>query len=168
MRPITMMTTCLWLVAQLQNVDVRDNVLDDDNEGGEDNSDDEDLQRENMTPEEKAENAASALKKLGNVKKKKLHEKATIDLFEEGNRLLTKTLAKTRRKVKQREHRKLQLILMSIRYYETQMQYRRTILKTRVLKLKNGTLSFTNRSWENDYKDIMKVRRQRGSNRVKK
>ena len=108
-----------------------------------------------------------ALKALGNVEKKQLHRLATKDLFATGNRILSKTIKKIRRKAIQRKKRKFQLILMSIKYFETQMEYRRAILDSRIKKTKEKKMTFVTRDWEDEYRNDMIMRRQSSDNWVK-
>ena len=57
---------------------------------------------------------------------------------------------------------------MAIKYFETQMQYRRTILKTRIQKSKDNSMTFVERSWEVDYKEMMRLRKESGEDLVPK
>ena len=54
---------------------------------------------------------------------------------------------------------------MAIKYFETQMQYRRHILKSRIETILNGTLAFNLRSWEKDYKEDMRIRVEKGEDK---
>jgi len=57
---------------------------------------------------------------------------------------------------------------MAIKYFETQMPYRRTILKTRIQKSKDNSMTFVERSWEVDYKEMMRLRKESGEDLVPK
>ena len=75
---------------------------------------------------------------------------------------------KVRKKAIRRYKRKYQLIHMAMKYFETQMQYRRTILKTRIQKSKDNSMTFVERSWEVDYKEMMRLRKESGEDLVPK
>ena len=55
---------------------------------------------------------------------------------------------------------------MAMKHFETQMMYRRKILDAQMKKIEEKRLSYVNRSWEGDYRDMMKLRRLRGLNDV--
>lgn len=108
-----------------------------------------------------AASASAALKKLGNVKKRKYNKLAVRDLFDHGKHLL-KDIKKTRRKAIKRQKRERQLIRMSVQYFKTQLEYRRTILRSRMEKSKTNSYVFEPREWEARYKQIMADRRANG------
>ena len=124
---------------------------------------------EQMSSKDKAEDAKSTLKKLGNVRMKKMHKFISTDVFVEGKKILVKKkIVKVRQKAIRRYKRKYQLIHMAMKYFETQMQYRRTILKTRIQKSKDNSMTFVERSWEVDYKEMMRLRKESGEDLVPK
>ena len=65
---------------------------------------------------------------------------------------------KIRKKIVRQKARRYHLIKIAIRYFETQMQYRRAVFKSLVEKTKNGSLTFVECGWEKDYKEFMKLR----------
>ena len=77
-----------------------------------------------------------------------------------------KNIAKIRRKALQRQKRKYQLIMMSMSYFETQMTYRRAILDSQMKEIETNQMSYVSRNWEEDYRDMMKIRRLKGQNCV--
>jgi hypothetical protein len=86
--------------------------------------------------------------------------------FFEGNRVLMKSIQKQRRKIIHRNKQRCQLILMVMRYHETQMVYKETIIKSVICKIETKSLTNDERSWEGDYKRRMKVRQQNSQNDV--
>ena len=114
----------------------------------------------------KAKEAKESLKQLGNIARRKLHKHATKDVFVEGRMLLKKNIAKIRRKALRRAKRKYQLIMMSMSYFDTQMTYRRAILDSQMKKIERNQMSYVSRDWEEDYRDMMKIRRLNGDNDV--
>ena len=119
-----------------------------------------------LSNEEKAKDAKDSLKALGNIARRTLHKHATKDVFVEGDALLEKNIAKIRRKALRRTKRKYQLIMMSMSYFETQMTYRRAILDAQMKKIESNEMNYVGRGWEDDYKDMMKLRRLNGENCV--
>ncbi len=51
---------------------------------------------------------------------------------------------------------------MSMNFFETQMTYRRAILDSQMKKIKRNEMSYVERNWEQDYREMMKIRRQKG------
>ena len=121
---------------------------------------------EEPTVEERVQSASEALKKLGNVKKKKFNKKALEDPFVSGKKLL-KDVAKIRRRAIKRQRREFQLIDMAVRYFTTQIQYRRCILKSRLEQSKSNEFAFEEREWEASYNTIMEERRSNGLASIK-
>jgi len=119
-----------------------------------------------LSDELKAKEAKESLKQLGNIARRKLHKHATKDVFVEGRLLLKKNIAKIRRKALRRAKRKYQLIMMSMSYFDTQMTYRRAILDSQMKKIERNQMSYVSRDWEEDYCDMMKIRRLNGDNDV--
>ena len=56
--------------------------------------------------------------------------------------------------------------MMAMKYFDIQMTYRRTVLDGQMKKINEKRLSYVKRSWEGDYRDMMKLRRLEGRNDV--
>ncbi len=56
--------------------------------------------------------------------------------------------------------------MMSMSHFETQMTYRRAILDSQMKRIERNEMSYVNRNWEQDYREMMKIRRQKGENCV--
>ena len=95
-----------------------------------------------LSDELKAKEAQESLKKLGNVKRRKVHKHALKDIFVDGDILLKKNIGKIRRKALRRKKRKYQLIMMAMKYFQTQMTYRRKILDAQMKKIEAKQLSY--------------------------
>jgi hypothetical protein len=119
-----------------------------------------------LSDELKAKEAQESLKKLGNVARRKLHKHALKDVFVDGDILLKKNIGKIRRKALRRKKRKYQLIMMAMKYFERQMTYQRKILDAQMKKIEAKELSYIKRVWEADYRDVMKLRRLKGQDKV--
>ncbi len=63
--------------------------------------------------------------------------------------------------------RKYELTHIAIRYFDTQMDYRRAIMKSRIEKTKNESLNLMERAWEREYKRDMSERQAQGNASVK-
>ncbi len=99
---------------------------------------------------------------------KKLNKYATTDLFDRGHELLSKNIRKIRTKAVQKYKRKYHLILMSMKYFVTQMQYQRAILESRIKKPCNNTMTYVKREWDEDgYHEEIRQRRLSGEILVK-
>ncbi len=58
--------------------------------------------------------------------------------------MLKKNIMKIRTKALRRKKRKYQLIMMAMKYFETQMTYRRKILDAQMKKIEEKKLSYVN------------------------
>ena len=58
------------------------------------------------------------------------------------------------------------MIMMAMKYFETQMTYRRKILDAQMKKIEAKELSYVKRVWEDDYCDVMKLRRLKSQDKV--
>jgi len=56
--------------------------------------------------------------------------------------------------------------MMAMKYFETQMTYRRKILDAQMKKIEAKELSYVKRVWEDDYGDVMKLRRLKSQDKV--
>ena len=53
-----------------------------------------------------------------------------------------------------------------MKYFQTQMTYRRKILDAQMKKIEAKELSYVKRVWEADYRDVMKLRRLNGEDKA--
>ena len=128
--------------------------------------DDEEWDR--LSEEVKVKEATSGLKKLGNVKRRPYNKKATTDMFTKGASDLQKKIIKIRKRALRRYQRKLQLIRMAVKYFHTQMQYRRKILRKRLEMSRQNTFVRSQRPSDLAYKTFMLRRREDGMSIVNK
>ena len=56
--------------------------------------------------------------------------------------------------------------MMAMKYFETQMTYRRKILDAQMKNIEAKELSYVKRVWEDDYRDVMKLRRLKSQDKV--
>ena len=81
-----------------------------------------------LTEAEKVKDGVDALKKLGNVKRRKFNKLALTDGFVEGNDLLMKIIKEDRQKAIQKMRSMFDLVQMAISYFANKMEKRRAVL----------------------------------------
>jgi hypothetical protein len=89
-----------------------------------DNNSDSDGDEE-LTDDQGVTKSVLALKKLGNMSRKKLDVNATTDIMVVGNLLILKKLGKSRQKTLFKQHKKRKLIFDSMKYFLAQIEERR-------------------------------------------
>ena len=140
------------------SVDGHDDIIVKDHETT--NSPDDLEQWKALTEAEKVKDGVDALKKLGNVKRRKCNKLALTDGFVEGNDLLMKTIKQDRQKAIQKMRRKFDLVEMAISYFVNKMTKRRAVLIRAIEKSKTQVFHPTDRQVR--YRDLMKARRLAG------
>ena len=124
----------------------------------ESDDDDNDDGKVLLTREERDQQLAIALKKLGNMSRKPLHKYATVDLFARG-KLSLGNLAKTRKALIDKRDLKRRTIFQAIKYFRGQMVQRIGNLERCIARSADSTFPYTMPSWKREFKDHMKNRR---------
>ena len=117
------------------------------------NSDSDD--DEEVTDDQRATKSALALKKLGNMSRKKLDVNATKDITIIGNLLIKKKLGKSRQKSLSKQQKKRKLIFDSMKYFSAQMDERRKHLTECSKRSADPTTAYEQPSWKLKYKEYM-------------
>jgi len=130
------------------------------------NGDDDDEVLDELTEEEKVEKATSALKSLGNIKRKPYNKLAIKDIFVAGKTILKKVIKKKRKKILENKRKRMQLIHLAVKSFKKRMAERRGILNDRIEKSSTESFTFEPQQFELDYRTIMIERRRNGSANV--
>ena len=110
---------------------------------------------EELTDDQRATKSALALKKLGNMSRRKLDVNATTDIMIVGNLLLKKKLGKSRKKSLSKQQKKRKLIFDSMKYFSAQMEKRRKHLTECSKQSADPTTAYEQPSWKLKYKEYM-------------
>jgi hypothetical protein len=119
----------------------------------------EDVDDENEELEPGSE-AASAVKKLGNVRRKPMNKKLIFkDLLGESADFVLRNVKEKHLKMKQRRELQLKMMAISNRHWEIKMRDRMVSLEAKKRQSKSKTFTRHNHTWKSQFKRIMKEER---------
>ena len=119
-----------------------------------DNNSESDGDKE-LTDDERVTKSALALKKLGNMSRKKLEVNATTNIMVVGNLLIWKKLGKASQKSLCKQRKKRKLIFDSMKYFSAQMKDHREHLTECSKKSADPRTVYEQPSWKLKYKEYM-------------
>ena len=102
-----------------------------------------------------------SLKKLGNVRKKRMSKDILKDMLGDDTALLVKDIKKNHDKALKKEKRKLDSVYIAVKHFENKMEKRRTMLKENIRKSVEKKYERKEYCWKSDYDDMMKELRTR-------
>ncbi len=101
-----------------------------------------------LTDQQKIDDAATGLKKLGNVKRKTYNKKATTDLFSEDNHFLRTQIKKLRKKALKKQLENQLMVELSVEYFQSQMNKRKELLRECILRSNNDSFNYHQPLWK--------------------
>ena len=123
-----------------------------DDTNGPDDSEDWEM----MGETERNETFDESLKKLGNVRKKRMSKHILKDMLGDDTALLVKDIKKNHDKALKKEKRKLDTVYIAVKHFENKMEKRRSMLKENIRKSVGKKYENKEYSWKSDYDDMMK------------
>ena len=129
-------------------------VADDNGPGGDDVAD-----WENLNEKERAAKITSGMKKLGNIKKRRISKFILKDVLGRHGDLAIKDIKKKHLKQLRRYKLKINTVYRAVKYFEQKMSVRRERLRQNIQKSKLGTYSQHRYWWREKYLKIMKEKR---------
>ena len=97
-----------------------------------------------------------SLKHLGNIRKRPMSANIMKDMLGVDGQMVLKDIGKVRKKALAKEDRKLEMIVLAVRYFDARMKKRRDLLVESIERSKNNSYNKPVHDWKTAY-DRIKV-----------